>query len=161
MSQNAAPQTVQMAGVAQKLVNILFFNCPSNYECGGPAYAAQVSLDTILHLMGIGIAFLHKQQQRDSHQAEYEKHIWQEAVSSNSILKGLVQHKSQILGSALYSIMANIREQDLRESPEVTEEALLMLLQYYFEKSGASKEEFWNRLQKMDHDELIQLEKGH
>lgn len=157
---NAAPPPVQMAGVAQKMVNILFFTAPSNYECAGPAYAAQVALDTILHLMGIGVAFLQRGRRREGME-EYEKALWHDAVTGGSIMKQFVQHKSQILSGALYSILANIREKEFRESPEATEEALLSLMQYYFHKSGASKEEFWNRLSKMDHDELIELEKQH
>ena len=159
MTHHHAPHPVQLAGIAQKMINILFINCPANYQCGGPAYAAQNALDSILHLMGIGVAMLQRQRRADDMSA-FERQMRHDAVCGNSILKGFVQHKSQVLGSGLYSLLANIREKSFRESDEVTEEALLMIMQYYFHKTGASKEDFWKRLQTMDHDELIQLEKA-
>lgn len=154
----AASGPVQLAGVAQKMVNILFFNCPADYACGGPAYAAQSGLDTILHQMGIGVAIL---QHKGGHggMGEYEQHLRKTAVTGSSIMSAFIQHKSHILAAALHAVMASNRDKVFRENGEVTREALLMLLQYYFDKSGDSKEDFWKRLLTNSHDELIQLEK--
>lgn len=154
----AASGPVQLAGVAQKMVNILFFNCPADYACGGPAYAAQSGLDTILHQMGIGVAIL-QHKGANTGMGEYEKHLRKMSITGPSIMSAFIQHKSHILGAALQSVMASNRDQTFRENPEVTREALLMLLQYYFDKSGDSKEDFWKKLLENSHDELIQLEK--
>lgn len=153
-----APVGIQMAGVAQKMVNILAFNCPPTYRCGGPAFAAQVSLDSILHIMGVGVALL----QRGKHghdTTDYEKFIKENAVCGPSMMKGFVKHKSQILGGALHAITTNIRSNEFRECPEVTEEAMLMLVQWYLQKSGIPIQDFVKKLEAGDHDQLTELDK--
>lgn len=154
----SSPREIQIAGVAQKLLTNLFFNCPANYHCGGPAYGALATLDTILHLMGVGVAVLQQQGAEKGAMAEYEKQVRAESVCGTSILGGFMQHKSQILAGSLHAILVNSREKRFRECPEVTEKAMLMLVQYYLDKSGTSKEEFWQKVLKADHNELTQLE---
>lgn len=150
------PPPIAMAGVAQKMVNILHFNCPPNYQCGGPAEAAHASMDVILHLMGVGMAMLQRKQHYDTE--EWQKYIRSSAVNGEGIIEGFVQHKSQILSGALYAVLANPRVKTTRECEEVSEKALLTLLQWFFEKTKLTKEELFNKLDG-SHDELIQLEK--
>lgn len=149
--------SIQMASVAQKMASILALNCPPNYHCGGPAYAAVSAMDTILHLMGIGVSMLQRKgAERDE---EFEKFVHQHAVLKKEILGGFVQHKSQILAGAIHAVVANRRGMTFREPPQVTEAALLAVIEWYVQKSGISKDEFCKRLKADTYDELIQLEK--
>lgn len=149
---------VQMAGLAQKMAKMLFMDCPPNYYCGGPAYAALESLDAILALMGIGIAMIQRKGGPDT--LEYQKEVRQNAVEGPGIFNTFVQHKSQILAGALHAILCDIRTRETRECKEVTENALLSILQWHFHKSGVKPEDFWKKVVLMNHDELIQLEKA-
>lgn len=149
---------VQMAGLAQKMAKMLFLDCPPNYHCGGPAYAALESMDTILALMGIGIAMIQKRG-NDSTEA-FQSEVLNNAIEGPGIYNTYIQHKSQILAGALHAMVCDIRTLDTRECREVTENALLSLLQWYFHKTGADLKDFWVKLEAMTHDELIQLEKG-
>jgi hypothetical protein len=151
------PPPIAMAGIAQKMVNILHFNCPANYQCGGPAEAAHSSMDAILHLMGVGVAMLQRKQHYDT--SDWQRYVRDSAVAGEGVLEGFVQHKSQILSGALYAVLADTRRKDTRECEEVSEKALLSLLQWFCGKTGITKEDLLN---KMDgtHDELIQMEKA-
>lgn len=150
---------IMMAGIAQKMLRILALNCPSNYNCGGPAYAATSAVDSIMHLMGIGQSLLQRQG-REVDTEGFEKHIRENAVCGDSLIGQFVQHKSQILAGGMHCILSDLRHKTLRECEEITEEALLSVMQWYFDKTGASPDEFMKRLAKGDHDELIQLEKA-
>lgn len=155
---NPAMNDMQIAALAQRAAKILNLDCPPNYHCGGPVYAALAAFDTILQTMGIGIALLQRQGALDT--TAYQKHIREHAVLGDGVLSGHVQHKSQILSSALLAVLCDLRQKELRESHEATEHALLATLQWYFEKTKTSKEDFWKKLNAWDHDELIQLEKA-
>lgn len=149
---------LQMATVAQKMVNILALNCPPNYHCGGPAYAASSAMDAILHLMGIGVTML--QSRSNEGNEAFEKSVQEHAVYKQSILGGYIQHKSQILAGALHSVFSNPRERGLREPEPISEAALLSLIEWYLFKAGIPKESFIEKLKASNHDELIQLEKN-
>jgi len=153
-----APGPIMVAGVAQKMANILAFSCPPNYVCAGPAYAAQSALEDILHILGVGITIIQRGA-KISNMEEFQKEIWENTVCGESMMQSFIQHKSQILASALHSVLYSSREKEFRECGDVTEEALLMLMQYYFTRSGVSKEDFWKKLMVNNHDELEQLEK--
>lgn len=148
----------QMATVAQKMVNILALNCPPNYHCGGPAYAAVASMDEILHLMGIGVTMLQRRG-NDKNEA-FEKGVHEHAVLKQSILGGFVQHKSQIVAGAIRAIMYDPRGKKLREPEPVAEAALLSVVEWYLYKTGRSKDDFVKKLKESTRDELIQLEKN-
>jgi hypothetical protein len=151
-----APHGIQVAGVAQKMTSILAFSCPANYRCGGPSYAAQVAIDAIMHIMGVGVPIL--QNKRLSDTDAIEQHIKENAVCGPSMLKAFVNHKSQILGGALHTTVANLRTGELRECDEVTEKAMLMLVEWFLHKSGRTKEEFFKKLDG-GNDQLIELDK--
>ena len=153
-----APHGIQVAGIAQKMTNILAFSCPPNYRCGGPSYAAQVSIDTILHIMGVGVAILQGRALSDTE--EFEKHVKEGAVCGPTMLKAFVKHKSQILSGALHSVLCNLRTNTFRECPEVTEEAMLSLVEWYLQKSGQPKDEFLKKLDEGGHDQLTELDKS-
>lgn len=146
----------QMATVAQKMVNILALNCPPNYHCGGPAYSAVAAMDTILHLMGIGVTML--QRRGNDNNEEFEKNVHEHAVPKQSILGGFVQHKSQIVAGALHAVLANPREKKLREPEPIAEAALLSTVEWFLNKTGRTKDDFVKKLKESTHDELIQLE---
>lgn len=151
---------IQIAGIAQKMLTILELNCPDNYNCGGPAYGAVAATETILHRMGIGTSMMLRRSTNPEYMLEFQKEIRRSAVTGNTILGEFSQHKSQILSTALYSLLFDVRRGTLRECDEVTEKALLTVLEWYFSKSGADRRAFWKKLQEGGHDELIQLEKG-
>jgi hypothetical protein len=153
---SAPSHGIKIAGVAQRMANILAFSCPPNYRCGGPSYAAQVSIDSILHIMGVGVAVL--QLKRLSSVETIETHVKEGAVCGPSMLKAFTKHKSQILGGALHSVMTNIRTSELRECHEVSEEAMLMFVEWYLQKSG-TKGEFLKKLEEGGHDQLVELDK--
>lgn len=147
---------VQMAGMAQKMAKFLFLDCPPNYQCGGPAYAALVSMDAILGMMGIGIAMIQRKTGESSD--DYQQYVRESAVSGNHIFSTFVRHKSQILASALYAILCDVRTQKLRESPEVAENALLSAVQLFLKKTGTDRAAFIKKIEAGEHDELEQLE---
>jgi hypothetical protein len=146
-----------MAGLAQKMLRILALNCPPNYHCGGPAYAATSAVDNILHLMGIGVALLQREERGDD-MADFQERVRHDAVCGGGIINQFVQHKSQILSASIHSVIADLRRNKLRECEEVTEEALLSVLEWYFKKTGSSMDAFLTKLKAGGHDELIQLE---
>lgn len=152
------PHGIQIAGVAQRMANILAFSCPPNYRCGGPSFAAQVSLDSILHIMGVGQAILQKSL-RDDGKEEFERIVKEGAICGPSMMKSFVKHKAQILSGALHTVVANIRTNEFRECPEVTEEAMLSLVEWYLKKSDTASKEFCKKLSEGGHDQLIELEK--
>src|SRR3990172_4053644 len=121
---------MRLAGVAQKMVKILSLDCPPNYACGGPAYAALQALDSILHLMGFGCAFLQKLGVTDT--SEYQKFVRKHAVLQSTVVGGLIQHKGQILSGALHAILCDFKTAQFRECPEATENALFSVLEWYF-----------------------------
>src|SRR3972149_1828797 len=138
---NHAPHPIMMAGIAQKLLNVLFLNCPPNYACGGPAFGAIAATDKILQLMGIGVTMLQRRGEWDT--ASFQEHVRHGAVTSSSIIPGFIRHKSQILSGALHSILANPIVGGLREPEPVTEEALMSVLEWFFAKTGSNPEAFW------------------
>jgi hypothetical protein len=148
---------IMMAGLAQKMLRILALNCPPNYHCGGPAYAATSAVDNILHLMGIGVALLQREERNDD-MKEFQGRVIKDAVCGSTIINQFVQHKSQILSAAIHSVVSDLRRNKLRECEEVTEEALLSVLEWYFKKTGSSIDLFVEKLKNGGHDELIQLE---
>lgn len=147
--------TVQLATIAHNVLTALYFTCPPNYACGGPAYAAHASMDSILHLMGIGVPML---QRGPFDSREYQKGVRRQAVGKDSVITGYVEHKSQILSEALRSILFDHRQGQPREEGEVIQKALLQVLQWYFSKAGLDPEKFIARLRDETHDELIQSE---
>lgn len=147
---------VEMAGLAQKMAKFLFLDCPPNYSCGGPAYAALTSMDAILSLMGIGIAMI--QRQGGGNTEEYQKYVKESAVTGEGILSTFVQHKSQVLAGALHAILCDLRTRNPRECREVTDNALLAVIQWYLKKTRTDPKAFIGRILKNDHDELEQLE---
>lgn len=149
---------IMMAGIAQRMLRILALNCPPNYHCGGPAYAATSSVDTILHLMGIGVAMLQRSG-RDAGIVEFEDYIKKNAVSGDTVIDQFMEHKSKVLSAAMHCILADIRRDQFRECDEVTEDALLTVMQWYLKKSGTSMEDFTKKLEKGGYDNLEKLEK--
>lgn len=149
---------ILMAGEAQKMLSILAMQCPPNYHCGGPAYAATTSVEGILHLMGIGVTMLQRAT-KGGEEDWFEKMVREQAVTGSGILDQFMQHKSQILAGALHVILADLKRGQLREPEEVNEKALLSLLEWYFQKTKTDPEEFFQKLKQGGHDELIQLEK--
>lgn len=146
---------VQMAGLAQKMAKFLFLDCPPNYACGGPAYAALASMDAILSLMGVGIAMIQRQ---GGNTDEFQKHVKETCVAGEGILGTYVQHKSQVLAGALHAILCDLKTRNPRECREVTENALLAVLQWYLKKTKTDPKTFVEKILKNDHDELEQLE---
>jgi hypothetical protein len=139
------------------MTNILAHSCPPNYRCGGPSYAAQTATDSILHIMKVGMAIL--QHRRTGDTSIIETFAKDGAICGPSMFKAFTRHKSQILGGALHSIIANIRTGGLRECPEVSEEAMLMLVEWYLQKSGTKADEFLKKLDAGGHDQLVELDK--
>lgn len=153
------PHGIQIAGVAQRMANILAFSCPPTYRCGGPSFAAQIALDTILHIMGVGQAVLQKTGKSEASD-KFEASVKEGAIAGSSMIKGFVKHKSQILAGALHTMVIDLRTEQFRECPEVTEEAMLSLVEWYLRKSGSTKEEFMKKLDEGGHDQLVELDKS-
>lgn len=149
---------VQMASVAHRMVSVLFYTCPDNYQCGGPAEAAMSAVDSILHVMGIGVPLLQKTSHEDT--SEYQKAIREHAVTHDSIMGGYVQHRSQILSSALFSLMYDMRQRDFRTIPEATEKAILSLIHWFCQKRNMKPEDLLALLKEDVHDEVVQLEQS-
>jgi len=147
---------VQMAGLAQKMAKMLFLDCPPNYICGGPAYAALVSMDSILTLMGCGIAMI---QRAGGNTEPFQKFVKESAVTGDGILTTFTQHKSQVLAGALYALLCDFKTRQPRECCESTENALLATIQWFLKKSGTSPKRFAERILGENHDELEQLER--
>jgi len=148
-----------MAGIAQRMLRILALNCPPNYHCGGPAYAATSAVDTILHLMGIGVAMLQRSG-RDESVEHFEKYLRENAVSGDTVIDQFMQHKSKILSSAMHCVLSDLRRKKFRECDEVTEQAMLSVMQWYFEKSKTDPKEFMKKLANGGFNDLVELEKA-
>lgn len=154
-----APVSILMASTAQKMVSLLALNCPSNYNCGGPAYGAAILCDTLLQLMGVGTAVVTRRS-RTIDTTEFQKRIRKEAVSGDSVLGKYFQHKAQIVAGSVHAILYDLREEKIREHPEVLEKAMLSIVHWYLEKSGTSLEDFTKKLLAGGHDELFQIEQA-
>lgn len=148
---------VQIASIAQKMTKMLFLDCPANYNCGGPAFAALASMDAILTLMGVGITMI--QRSGGGTSEEYQKFVKASAVEGSGILSTYVQHKSQILAGALHAVLCDLKTQKTRECREVTENALLAAIQWFLKKTQTDPKVFIEKILASDHDELEQLEK--
>jgi len=148
--------SIQMASFAHNMLSILYYTCPSNYQCGGPSYAATNAVDAILHLMGIGVPMFTRHGPVDT--SDFEKSIRDHAIKKESLLGGYVEHKSQILSGALHTMLFDTRRKELREDQEVTESSILSVVQWYLKKTGVNKESFIKRLQEESHDTLTQME---
>lgn len=149
---------IMMAGIAQRMLRILALNCPPNYHCGGPAYAATSAVDAILHLMGIGVAMLQRTG-RDESVEHFEKYLRENAVSGDTVIDQFMEHKSKILSSAMHCVLSDLRRKKFRECDEVTELALLSVMKWYFKKSGMDPKEFVKKLDKGNFDYLETMEK--
>jgi hypothetical protein len=138
--------------MAHNALTALYYTCPPNYTCGGPAHGAWYTIDSILTLMGIGVPML-KREKFDT--TEYQKSIRKTAVTAESVVEGYIGHKSHIISESIRSILFDFRQRSMREENAVTDRALLQVLQWYFKKSGTDPKVFASRIADEVHDELI------
>lgn len=147
---------IHLASIAHNALTALFYTCPPNYTCGGPAYGAWNTIDSILTLMGIGVPMLKRGVDFDS--TKYQEAVRKNAVTKGGVISGYIQHKSQIISEALRSTVYDFREGDFREPPAITEKALLQVLQWFCQTAKVDPKKLADRLLTEVHDELIQNE---